>query len=47
MSIMWIWWMTQLVFIFLVEIFRYIIIGFILVAAAKIILRWSRKIARR
>jgi hypothetical protein len=39
MSIMWVWWMTQLAFIFLVEIFRYIIIGFIAVAAVKIVLR--------
>lgn len=38
MSIMWIWWMTQLAFIFLAEISRYIIIGLILVAAVKVVL---------
>lgn len=32
MSIMWIWWIAQLVFIFLVEIFRYIAIGLILLS---------------
>jgi len=39
MSIMWVWWITQLMFIFLIEVFRYIVIGFILVAATKIVLR--------
>jgi len=41
---MWVWWMTQLAFIFLVEIFRYVAIGFLLFWVAKVVLR---KIARR
>ena len=46
MSIMWIWWIAQLVFIFLVEIFRYIVIGLILVAAAKMLLARLARLPR-
>jgi hypothetical protein len=41
---MWVWWMTQLVFIFLVEVFRYIAVGVIIFLVAKNILT---RLARR
>ena len=44
MSPLWIWWIAQLVFIFFVEILRYIAIGAIMFWVAKVILR---RIVRR
>jgi hypothetical protein len=41
---MWAWWIAQLAFIFLVDIFRYIAIGVIVFWVAKNILR---RFARR
>jgi len=41
---MWVWWMTQLVFIFLVEVFRYIAVAVIVFLVVKNILtRFARR----
>jgi|688.fasta_scaffold15897_14 hypothetical protein len=40
---MWVWWMTELVFIYFMEVSRYLAIGAVLFVVAEIVLRRNAK----